>query len=134
VEVGGDEAIALVDAEQIRQALTNLVLNGVQAIGEGGRVQVGLRVERARPPADHGGPETEYACLYVKDDGVGMSKDVLAHIFEPFFTTKRVGEGTGLGLSVTYGIVREHGGWIDVASEPGAGSRFCIYLPLKEGA
>ena len=133
-EVGGEEALALVDAEQIRQALTNLVLNGLQAVKEGGHVRVGLRVERARPPADHGGPETEYACLYVKDDGVGMSKDLLAHIFEPFFTTKGVGEGTGLGLSVTYGIVREHGGWIDVQSEPGAGSQFCIYLPTGEAA
>jgi signal transduction histidine kinase len=133
-QVGDEEVIALIDAEQIRQALTNLVLNGVQAVKEGGRVHVGLRVERARPPADHGGPETECACLCVKDDGVGMSKDLMAHIFEPFFTTKRVGEGTGLGLSVTYGIVREHGGWIDVQSEPGAGSQFCIYLPLGERA
>lgn len=135
VEAGDEEALALIDAEQIRQALTNLVLNGVQAISkEGGQVRIGLRRERARPPADHGGPEGEYACLYVNDDGVGMPKEVLTHIFEPFFTTKRVGEGTGLGLSVTYGIVREHGGWIDVQSEPGAGSEVRIYLPLGESA
>jgi len=61
-----------------------------------------------------------------------MTSEQMTHAFEPFFTTKDVGEGTGLGLSVAYGIVRDHGGWIGVASEIGKGSRFSIYLPLAE--
>jgi signal transduction histidine kinase len=64
------------------------------------------------------------------DEGEGIPEDHLSHIFEPFFTTKDVGEGTGLGLSVAYGIVRDHGGWIDVQSEVGKGTEFRVYLPL----
>ena len=70
-----------------------------------------------------------YAYLRVTDHGVGMDIDTVHHIFEPFFTTKDVGEGTGLGLSVTHAIIAEHGGWIDVDSDPGAGSRMTIRLP-----
>ena len=74
----------------------------------------------------------------MEDEGDGIAAENLPRIFEPFFTTKDVGEGTGLGLSVAYGIVREHGGWIDVESNPGAGSRFTCFLrmapeePLRE--
>jgi signal transduction histidine kinase len=67
--------------------------------------------------------------VVVKDEGVGIPPQDRVHLFEPFFTTKGVGEGTGLGLSVSRGIIREHGGWITVESEPGKGSSFAIYLP-----
>jgi signal transduction histidine kinase len=76
-----------------------------------------------------GGPEAEYLLLRVEDHGDGILPEHLPHVFEPFFTTKDVHEGTGLGLSVAYGIVAEHGGWIDVASTPGAGATFTVHLP-----
>jgi CheY-like chemotaxis protein len=72
-----------------------------------------------------------YACVRVRDTGIGMSRQVKSHIFEPFFTTKERGKGTGLGLSVVYGVVNNHRGFVQVESEPGSGTSFIIYLPLK---
>ncbi|TKD10350.1 sensor histidine kinase [Polyangium fumosum] len=130
IETGEAPIEADADAEQIQQALTNLVVNGIQAMKAGGRLCVKVHEECAAPPGDIGGDEATYACIEVVDEGEGMPPDVVAHIFEPFFTTKDVGEGTGLGLSVSYGIVREHEGFIRVDSEAGQGSRFRVYLPL----
>ncbi len=116
------------DAAQMQQVLTNLVVNGLHAVPDGGRVTIRLDRRRATPPPDVGGLPREYATIAVEDDGTGIPAEHLPRVFEPFFTTKDVGEGTGLGLSVAFGIVRDHGGWIDVESEPGRGSRFTVFL------
>ncbi len=128
----GTDAPVLVrlDQNQVQQALTNVIVNGIQSMPSGGRLTVALRPARARPPVDHGGPEDEYLCITVEDEGTGIAPENFPRIFEPFFTTKGVGEGTGLGLSVAYGIVAEHGGWIEVESEVGTGTRFRVFLPL----
>lgn len=120
---------AEVDAGQIQQVLTNLISNALQAMPRGGKVEVGIRRERVRPPEGHEGSEGEYLCIYVLDEGEGISEENMRHLFEPFFTTRDVGEGTGLGLSIAYGLVHEHGGWIDLKSELGKGSCFSVYLP-----
>jgi len=135
LDTDGPPVPAEVDANQLQQALTNVAMNGIQAMRGGGRLRV--RVERtpAAPPAGHGGVPGEYACIRITDEGGGIPTDQIPHIFEPFFTTKDVGEGTGLGLSVAWGIVREHGGWIDVESVVGQGTRFSLYLlPAANGA
>ena len=67
----------------------------------------------------------------MKDGGTGIPPEILSHLFEPFFTTKPKGKGTGLGLSTVYGIVHQHGGWVDVASEVGRGTTFDVYLPAS---
>ncbi|MEO8905418.1 MAG: ATP-binding protein [Polyangiaceae bacterium] len=126
---------AVVDAAQLQQVVTNLVVNAVQASPEGATVDVGLRNSRLshRMSGDLG-PELEhgFVCITVSDSGVGMSAATLERIFEPFFTTKDVGEGTGLGLAVAYGIVQEHGGFITVESKLTEGSRFEVYLPIPD--
>jgi signal transduction histidine kinase len=127
------DPVVEVDGSMIEQALTNLVVNAIQAMPTGGTISVRLGADVITPPADIEGPVAEYAYVCVEDQGVGMTSEQMTHAFEPFFTTKDVGEGTGLGLSVAYGIVRDHGGWIGVASEIGKGSRFSIYLPLAQG-
>jgi two-component system NtrC family sensor kinase len=122
--------------EQIEQVLVNLLVNAIHACERPGKVTITLSTAKARVPADltppvwSEGSEPKYAVISVTDEGVGISPDVLPRIFEPFFTTKHVGEGTGLGLSVAYGIVREHSGWIQVSSERSKGSCFSVYLPL----
>jgi signal transduction histidine kinase len=75
--------------------------------------------------------ERDYLTIAITDQGHGISSEHLTDIFEPFYTTKDVGEGTGLGLSIAYGIIHDHGGWIDVVSTPGQGSCFTIYLPQE---
>jgi len=121
-----------VDAGQLQQVITNLVMNAIQAMPRGGSVRISCSRELATPPADLGGSEQRYVCVRVDDDGEGIPVDALPHVFEPFFTTKDVGEGTGLGLAVSYGIVRDHGGWIAVVSKGGSGSSFRVYLPEEE--
>jgi signal transduction histidine kinase len=129
--VGADAPIEVdVDGGQIQQALTNLVMNGIQAMPKGGELTIEIGRTRAKSPPDVGGAEGTWATIAIVDHGDGMSEGVSSRIFEPFFTTKEVGEGTGLGLSVTYGIVREHGGWIAVDSAIGTGSRFTVHLPV----
>ena len=127
-----ETAVARVDAEQIQQVLTNIIINSLQATEQGGRVEVGIRHEKRRAPDGDSDFERDYLCIYILDQGAGISEENISHIFEPFFTTKEVGKGTGLGLSIAFGIVSEHGGWIDVKSEPGKGSCFSVYLPEEE--
>ncbi|MGA2259520.1 MAG: HAMP domain-containing sensor histidine kinase [Thermoguttaceae bacterium] len=124
-----EEAVAEVDAGQIQQVLTNLTINAIQAMPDGGEVQFAIG-RRSGRSADGGsdGPSAFYA-VEVRDQGVGIPEEHMQQLFEPFFTTKEVGAGTGLGLSIAYGIVEEHGGWIDVTSRVGEGSCFTVYLP-----
>ena len=125
------EQRARVDATQLEQVITNLVMNAVQASPAGETVTVRVTRDVARPPVDDGRGTLACACIAVVDRGSGIASGNLARIFEPFFTTKAVGDGTGLGLSVSYGIVKDHGGWITVQSEPGKGSIFVVHLPLE---
>jgi signal transduction histidine kinase len=122
---------AEIDANQIQQVLLNLVMNGIQAMGAGGALTVQVERRRASPPQPRDGAPEEYVALSVEDQGTGIPEEVRRHLFEPFFTTKGVGEGTGLGLSVSRGIVEEHRGWIEVQTEPEKGSRFTVFLPER---
>jgi two-component system NtrC family sensor kinase len=131
---GEVDTAASVDGGQIQQVVTNLVMNAVQAIPAGGTVELRLEREKGIAPADVGGGEAEWLCLTVADDGEGIAPEHLPHVFEPFFTTKDIGEGTGLGLAVTYGIIREHGGFIAVESKVHVGTTFSVFLPLSEVA
>jgi len=127
--VASAPVFARFDQSQMQQVLANVLMNGIQAMPAGGRLRIALDVRRARPPAETGRAEGDYLCVTVEDEGRGIAREDLASVFEPFFTTKGIGEGTGLGLAVAHGIVAEHGGWIEVESELGKGSRFSIFLP-----
>ena len=115
------------DPIQLEQVVTNLLMNASQAMPRGGTIHVELdRVDlEARPDRKAGA----YLRLKVTDEGIGMSEDVRSHIFEPFFSTKEEGQGTGLGLSVSNGIIQDHGGFIEVESAPGRGSTLSVFLP-----
>ncbi len=126
------DAIANVDGSQIQQVITNLTMNAIQAVPDAGLVELGLSRERVRTPTEVGVGETSVLCLRVHDSGAGIAPEHLQHVFEPFFTTKDVGEGTGLGLAVAYGIIREHGGWIAVESRIGHGTTFSVFLPVSD--
>ena len=126
--VEGAEVRVRVDPGQFGQVLTNLLVNGIQAMPNGGEV----RVEVGRESVDDA-PELA-AFVRVIDAGVGIAEADLPRIFEPFYTTKDVGQGTGLGLAVAHGIVEEHGGRIEVESVLAEGARFTVRLPLAEAA
>ncbi len=123
------------DPVQIQQVLINLVLNSRDAMPQGGKVNIetmNVEFEDSRAVRyDVIGPGN-YAALVVTDNGFGMDERTQQHLFEPFFTTKEEGKGTGLGLSTVYGIVKQSGGFIEVASRVGEGSTFKIYFPAAE--
>ena len=123
------------DKRQLEQVLMNLVVNARDAMPDGGEIQIETEhlnlvkpLERDRVSV----PVGQYVCLRVVDKGVGIPSDKLQKIFEPFYTTKRTGEGTGLGLSTAYGIVKQTGGFIFVDSVVGEGTRFSIMFPAVE--
>ena len=128
--------VVMGNSGQIEQVLMNLITNARDAMPRGGSLVVSTDVvgvethgNASLPP---NGEAWEYALLSVSDTGIGMDKETHKRIFEPFFTTKEVGKGTGIGLSVVFGIVKQHRGCIDVISKPGKGTTFKIYLPLVE--
>ncbi|MGO9113986.1 MAG: sensor histidine kinase [Thermoguttaceae bacterium] len=128
-----EEAIAEIDAGQIQQVMTNLTINAIQAMPNGGEVRFIIRRRSGRSPDGGAVGSTDgssaFYAVEVHDQGIGIPEEHMQQLFEPFFTTKEVGAGTGLGLSIAYGIVQEHGGWIDVTSRVGEGSCFTIFLP-----
>jgi two-component system NtrC family sensor kinase len=128
----GVDTAAPIDGAQLEQVVTNLVMNAIQAMPSGGKVNVSVSREAISPPWQVEESESPYVCVRVKDEGQGILPDHLPHIFEPFYTTKAIGDGTGLGLSVSYGIVEEHRGWIAVESKVDRGSEFAVFVPVEE--
>jgi two-component system cell cycle sensor histidine kinase/response regulator CckA len=133
---GRDIGLVKVDPGQLDQVIINLVVNARDAMSQGGGV---LAIKTSNEIVDetkHAGteiiPAGDYVRIEVRDTGIGIPKDNLTRIFEPFFSTKQRGEGTGLGLSTVYGIVKQTGGFISVESEMGVGTTFTIYLPRYE--
>jgi CheY-like chemotaxis protein len=134
VDVAPDIGQIVADPGQIEQVVLNLVVNARDAMPKGGQLTIttanrelddvfARRHAEARPGS--------YVALTVEDNGCGMTRDVLTHVFEPFFTTKPAGQGTGLGLSTVYGIVKQNDGYVTIESEPGVGTRVAIFWPRK---
>lgn len=125
------------DRRQLEQVLMNLVVNARDAMRDGGTIRIDSEAVRLDEPMARDRatvPAGNYAVIRVSDTGTGIPEDRLQKIFEPFYTTKKAGEGTGLGLSTAYGIVKQSGGFIFVDSTVGEGSVFQVYMPLHDGA
>jgi PAS domain S-box-containing protein len=130
IPADGDPGYVQVDPAQLENAIVNLAANARDAMPQGGTLTIETRnVRRAPETSGEGAPRRPHVLLEVSDTGEGMDKETLDHVFEPFFTTKPLGQGSGLGLPMVYGFVRQSGGQILAESAPGRGTTFWIYLP-----
>ena len=130
-----DLKIIKADSVQIEQMLMNLSINSRDAMPDGGKLVIDCRntiLDENYCKRHLGTVPGEYVMLSISDNGHGMDKQIMEHVYEPFFTTKRKGEGTGLGLAMVYGIIKNHGGHITCTSEPGKGTTFRVYFPVIE--
>ena len=130
-------ALVRADSRMLEQVLNNLSANAGDAMPVRGRLTIETRnfvIDEAFRESHRGATLGQYVQVSVTDTGTGMPPDVIEHIFEPFFTTKEVGQGTGLGLSMVYGIVKQHNGFIDANTEPGQGTTVDVYLPVEGAA
>jgi two-component system cell cycle sensor histidine kinase/response regulator CckA len=121
------------DTAQIQQVLMNLIMNARDALAGGGVLRIDTLTESLAESGIAAKPDAhsrEYVVIVVSDTGIGMDEETLRRIFEPFFTTKDKGKGTGLGLAMVYGVVKNHGGFVKVTSEVGRGATFRVFLPV----
>ena len=136
MELGDSLPSVYADSTQLTQILVNLVVNARDAMPQGGAIRLSTRAELLREPRSVGLdtlPAGTYVLVSVGDSGCGIAPEILDRIFEPFFTTKAIDKGTGLGLSTVYGIAKQTGGSIEVASRLGQGSSFTVWLPAWAG-
>jgi two-component system, NtrC family, sensor kinase len=129
--LSGEFPDIIADADKLHEVFLNLATNALDAMPRGGTLRIRAECAQARHP-ERDGPAGPFLAITFEDNGSGIAAEHLGRVFESFFTTKKVGKGTGLGLSISHGIVRDHGGWIDVASEVNRGTRLTVYLPLPE--
>jgi PAS domain S-box-containing protein len=137
IELNLDKNLSAINGDkgQIEQVITNLSVNARDAMEDTGKLIIrtkSINIENTESVEIPNANPGKYVVLEVEDNGTGMDKATLDKIFEPFYTTKEVGEGTGMGLSVVHGIIKNHKGWIDVDSQPGYGTVFKIFLPATE--
>jgi len=133
-ELDGSLPPIWVDADQVKQVVMNMLVNAQQAIDKKGTITVRTRLAPEPKRVDLKGEPVRMVEMAISDTGCGIPAQDLERIFDPFFTSKEVGKGTGLGLSVSHGIVKAHGGLIEVESKVGEGSTFRVYLPLEPDA
>jgi signal transduction histidine kinase len=135
VEASPELWTSLVDPNQLEHALLNLCINASDAMQPGGQltIQTANRTLDAASGKPLGLAPGDYAALTVRDTGIGMAPEIIERAFDPFFTTKPTGQGTGLGLSMAYGFVRQSGGQVHIQSAPGQGTAICLYLPRHAG-
>lgn len=133
--ISDDAHIVYGDATQIHQVLMNLCVNARDAMPDGGTLTLSLArqdIDESTAQINAGSSPGQYVLIKVSDTGMGIHPELVDKVFDPFFTTKEIGEGTGLGLSTVLGIVHNHQGFIQVDSQSGAGTAFCVYLPAYE--
>ncbi|MEH2053334.1 PAS domain-containing hybrid sensor histidine kinase/response regulator [Nostoc sp.] len=136
IDIAPNVGMIVGDSTALHQVLMNLVVNARDAMPHGGKLSISAAkvfIDENYARMHIGATANSYVKITVRDTGVGIHSEIIDRIFDPFFTTKEVGKGTGLGLSILMGIVKSHGGFVEVASEVGIGTKFQVYLPSKDG-